>query len=134
MMGNLWIIDSTSIFLFPSSPLFLHLGHCFRGWLKINLKGAKKLYFTCYLCVEFILFIPDLYKSTFSTYSFLKKHFFFCILFLLSDLPWTRSHFIDFLQLCNYYLYRHQVLCDFFSPKLWKHKNRVETYFQRGFL
>ena len=26
------------IFLFPSPPLFLPISHCFRGWLKINLK------------------------------------------------------------------------------------------------
>ena len=26
------------IFVFPSSPLFLSVGHCFRGWLKIILK------------------------------------------------------------------------------------------------
>ena len=26
------------IFLFPSSPLFLLVSHCFRGWFKINLK------------------------------------------------------------------------------------------------
>ena len=26
------------IFVFPSSPLFLPVSHCFRGWWKINLK------------------------------------------------------------------------------------------------
>ena len=26
------------IFVFPSSPVFLPIGHCFRGWSKINLK------------------------------------------------------------------------------------------------
>ena len=26
------------IFVLWSFPLFLHVGHCFRGWLKINLK------------------------------------------------------------------------------------------------
>ena len=26
------------IFVFPSSPLFPHVSHCFRGWLQINLK------------------------------------------------------------------------------------------------
>ena len=30
-----WNIES---FVFPSSPLFLPLGCCFRGWLKINFK------------------------------------------------------------------------------------------------
>ena len=31
------------IFAFPSSPLFLPVSHCFRGWSKINLKVYLKV-------------------------------------------------------------------------------------------
>ena len=35
---ELFSFSRYSIFVFPSSPLFLPVGHCFRRWSKINLK------------------------------------------------------------------------------------------------
>ena len=34
---KLFLPPGIQIFIFPSSPLFLPISHCFRGWLKINL-------------------------------------------------------------------------------------------------
>ena len=34
---KLFLPPGIQIFIFPSSPLFLPIRHCFRGWLKINL-------------------------------------------------------------------------------------------------
>ena len=52
---------------------------------RIHINGATKLYFMHYLCEVIILFITDLCKSSFSTYSF-KRTIFFCVLCILSDL------------------------------------------------
>ena len=50
--------EDNQIFLFPSFSLFLPLGHCFRGWSKINLRvydainclNKKSItHFVCYL-------------------------------------------------------------------------------------
>ena len=35
---KLFSFSRYSIFVFLSFPLFLHVGHCFTGWSKINLK------------------------------------------------------------------------------------------------
>ena len=35
---KLYSFSRYSSFVFPSSPLFLPVSHCFRGWSKINLK------------------------------------------------------------------------------------------------
>ena len=81
----------------------------------VKFKGATKLYFMNYFCVVIFLLITDLYKSAFSTCSF-KKTLSFLFVFCVFCLICFKSNFIDFLwQFCNYYLYMHQVLCDFFS-------------------
>ena len=51
---------------------------CFLAILKLR-KGTTKLHLMHYLCVVIILFITDLYKSAFSTYS-LRKNLFFVLL------------------------------------------------------
>ena len=82
------------------------------NYVFLAVKGARKFYFMHYSCMVIILLITDLYKSTFSTYSFKKLVFcfsVFCIFFLLCcelevnfiDLLRTRSQlsrfFITFL-------------------------------------
>ena len=56
------------------------------NYVFLAVKGATKFYFMHYSCMVIILLITDLYKSTFSTYSFKKLVFcfsVFCIFFLL---------------------------------------------------
>ena len=81
--------------------------------LNLKLKEATEFYFMHYFCAIITLFIMDLYKSAFPTYSFKKRSFFvFCIFCLV----WFELEviFIDFLEhFCNNYFHRHQVLCEF---------------------
>ena len=90
------------IFRNVSTPL-PKLTHDFKVWQSTNLaikviKGAAKLYFMHYSWMVIILFITDLHKSAFSTYSLKKTRLlFFCDMCLLFVLFWTRSHLHRFL-------------------------------------
>ena len=107
------------LYYFSYSPRFL-------STFKSLLSDLKKLQFcslcilyacfmhACFMhsfCVVIILFHTDLCKSAFSTYSFKKRVFGLCVL-------WVFCLFFDFifrdlLHLYNYCFYKYQVFCDF---------------------
>ena len=89
-------------------------GHRFSSHCFSYIKGATKLYFGHYSYVVIILFNTDLYKSAFSTDSFVKL--IFC-LFMLSALRWIEFDitFINFVTLALHNQCKCQVLCVFFS-------------------
>ena len=44
------------VFIFPSSPLFLPVSHCFRGWSKINVKVYDVINCLKNLITDFVLY------------------------------------------------------------------------------
>ena len=58
------------IFVSLSSPLFLPVGHCFRGWLKINLKFCGVIiYLNKNLIIHFVWYLGKEKRYDFETLS-----------------------------------------------------------------